>query len=173
MTRAVNPMARGLQAFSAWLNRACWSAGVLFLLIMLGTVALQVIARYIFFSPPAWTEELARYCMVWAGFLGATVSFYKDADPVLATPPARSSSWHGVNLALRSIAVLLFLLPVIYWSPVLLSHHMLRETESMKLVSAYVFAIVPIFSCVILIHIAARLINALADGGATTSEEQR
>lgn len=165
-------IAGGLQVVSAWLNRACWSAGVLLLLLMLGTVALQVIARYVFFSPPAWTEELARYCMVWAGFLGATVSFYKNADPVLATPPGKSSGWHGINLVLRSVAALLFLLPVIYWSPVLLSHHMLRETESMKLVSAYVFAIVPIFSSVILIHIAARLASALAGGGATTSEEQ-
>jgi len=29
---------------------------------MLASVGLQVIARYIFFSPPSWTEELARYC---------------------------------------------------------------------------------------------------------------
>jgi len=71
----------------------------------------------------------------------------------------------------RSLAVVLFLLPVIYYSPTLLSHHMLRETESMKLVSAYVFAIVPIFSCVILFHVAARLINSLAGKSITASEE--
>ena len=155
-----------LQALSAGLNRVCWTSAVVLLLAMLFAVALQVVARYIFFSPPAWTEELARYCMVWAGFLGATVSFYKNADPVLATPAGKSTAHRSIYLGLRSAEVVLFLVPVIYWSPVLLSHHMLRETESMKLVSAYVFAIIPIFSSVILVHVLARLIDT-----ATVDEE--
>ena len=114
---------------SAKLNRVCWTAGIILLLVMLGTVALQVVARYIFFSPPAWTEELARYAMVWAGFLGATVSFYKNADPVLATDEKRAPGTQFVYLLLRSAAVALFLIPIIYWSPVIISHHMLSTVD--------------------------------------------
>jgi len=42
---------------------------------MFVTVMIQVIARYGFSSPPTWTEDVARYMMVWTGLLGATLSF--------------------------------------------------------------------------------------------------
>lgn len=40
--------------------------GGLLLAVMVFLVVYQVIARYIFSSPPAWTEELARYFMIWS-----------------------------------------------------------------------------------------------------------
>lgn len=41
-----------------------------FLLIMLFSVLLQIISRYIMRSPFPWTEELARYSYVWLTFIG-------------------------------------------------------------------------------------------------------
>ena len=35
-----------------------------------GLIAIQVVARYVFSEPPGWTEEGARYAMVWSGLLG-------------------------------------------------------------------------------------------------------
>jgi TRAP-type C4-dicarboxylate transport system permease small subunit len=32
-----------------------------------------VIARYVFNAPPFWTEELARFCLIWLTFVGAVV----------------------------------------------------------------------------------------------------
>ena len=74
MKSIVENLAAVLASLSTKLNSICSTSAIVFLLLMLGAVALQVVARYVFFSPPAWTEELARYAMVWAGFLGATVS---------------------------------------------------------------------------------------------------
>ena len=45
--------------------------------VMFLTVVVQIIARYVFSSPPVWTEDVARYAMVWTGLLGATLSFKK------------------------------------------------------------------------------------------------
>lgn len=39
---------------------------------MLVVAVLQVIARYVFPHPLSWTEELARYMMLWLIFLGAS-----------------------------------------------------------------------------------------------------
>ena len=36
-------------------------------IVMLGTMLLQIFARYGFNAPPVWTEEVARYMMVWSG----------------------------------------------------------------------------------------------------------
>lgn len=171
MRRLFEKLATVLASLSANLNSICSTAAIVFLLLMLGAVALQVVARYVFFSPPAWTEELARYAMVWAGFLGATVSFYRNADPVLTTPDYASPTLQRFFLLLRNVTVLIFLIPIIYWSPTIISHHLLRETESLKLVSGYVVMIVPIFSSVILVHIAARLVTAIAGGEELAVEE--
>ena len=171
MRRIVDKFAAALASLSAKLNNICATAAIVFLLLMLGAVALQVVARYVFFSPPAWTEELARYAMVWAGFLGATVSFYRNADPVLTTPDYSSPVLQRFFLLLRNATALIFLIPIIYWSPTIISHHLLRETESLKLVSGYVVMIVPLFSSVILVHIFARLVSSLSGAEEPVVEE--
>lgn len=39
---------------------------------MVVTITAQVLARYVFNVPLAWTEELARYLFIWLVFLGAS-----------------------------------------------------------------------------------------------------
>ena len=43
------------------------------LVTMLSTVILQVFTRYVLKIPLYWTDEVARYCMIWAAFLGAAL----------------------------------------------------------------------------------------------------
>lgn len=50
-----------------------------FLLLVLGLVMtmvilLQVFARYVIYLPLPWSEELARYLMIWLGMLGSVVA---------------------------------------------------------------------------------------------------
>lgn len=40
---------------------------------VLSLVAMQVITRYVVGNPWVWTEEAARYCLVWLTFLGAAL----------------------------------------------------------------------------------------------------
>ena len=42
---------------------------------MVAVIGVQIVARYGLNAPPGWTEELARYLMVWGGLLGATAAF--------------------------------------------------------------------------------------------------
>ena len=107
---------RAILAVSAALDRAArWGAALGFS-AMLVFVAIQVVARYIFNSPPVWTEELARYAMVWAGLLGAACAFRAGVDPVLV----RRAAIPGRGIAhllrgLRAAAALIFVLPVLYY----------------------------------------------------------
>jgi len=156
-------IAKSLARLSAGINRVCWVTAGAFMLAMLAAVGLQVVARYVFFSPPSWTEELARYCMIWCGYLGATVSFYRREDPVLmGRKRVDAGSLSVFYLLVRNGAVALFLVPIVYWSPVIIRHHMSRETESMELISGYVMLIIPIFAVIVLVHVVARVIEALA-----------
>lgn len=163
MMRPLQRIADFLAAASAGLNRACMLAACWLLTAMLLTVGLQVLARYLFFSPPSWTEELARYFMIWAGLLGATVAFYRREDPVLMAPPEiRWGSFRLLAAVVRAAAVLLFMVPLVYYSPEILGHHMLRLTDSTQINLAYVFVIVPVFAGIILLHLLARMFTRLA-----------
>lgn len=44
-------------------------------------VAAQVFCRYVLNSSLFWSEELARYMLVWLSFLGATVAYYRNLHP--------------------------------------------------------------------------------------------
>ncbi len=49
-----------------------WDDFTLFLFICLLVAAtLQVLSRYVFEAPLPWTEELARFLLVWVAFLGS------------------------------------------------------------------------------------------------------
>lgn len=41
--------------------------------LMFLSVLYQVIGRYLISTSIAWTEEMARYCMIWLAFLGASM----------------------------------------------------------------------------------------------------
>lgn len=62
------------------------------LAVMALLVIYQVAARYLFNSPPSWTEELARFLQVWLVMLGAPVCLRRGmhlaVDYVSARLPA-------------------------------------------------------------------------------------
>ena len=66
---------------SALLNR-----GAEYLLFGLGLgmaliVAIQVFCRYVLNASLFWSEELARYMLVWLSFFGATVAYHRCLHP--------------------------------------------------------------------------------------------
>ncbi len=46
-------------------------------LVMVASLAVQVVARYVFNAPLTWSEELARYTFIWLSFLGAWLAWSK------------------------------------------------------------------------------------------------
>ena len=69
--------------------------------------------------------------------------------------------------AIRASAVVIFILTILYWSPAIVGHHMMRLTESMNITSAYVFLVVPLFAAIILIHLLARVFDSISAGWRT------
>lgn len=131
------------------------------------TVVVQIVARYVFSSPPVWTEDVARYAMVWTGLLGATLSFKTRSDAVLMqsvfpNPP------HIMGLAaktLESAAVLTFILPVIYFCFVGLKGgfakgYLARQSgltaDTLGIPMVWISIAVPVSMIIILIHLMAR-----------------
>ena len=65
----------GDQSARRWIGRLIQlerliAAGLL--LIVFGTMAAQVLARYVFRAPIAWSEEVARFALIWLAFIAAS-----------------------------------------------------------------------------------------------------
>jgi TRAP-type C4-dicarboxylate transport system permease small subunit len=55
----------------SWLLAAERASAAVLLLTILGTMGAQVVARYVFHSPISWSEEWARFALIWLAFLSA------------------------------------------------------------------------------------------------------
>jgi len=150
---------RLLTALSGRLDRLCGRSAMTALTVMLVAILVQIVARYGLAAPPPWTEELARYAMIWSGMLGATMAYYRRADPVLFRPRTDGHPRRALAMQLVEMAALVaFVAPVLYYAPGFLARHSHRITETLEINSALVVVIVPLSLCVLLVHQAARVV---------------
>jgi TRAP-type C4-dicarboxylate transport system permease small subunit len=127
---------------------------------MLALVLLQIVARYLLSSPPSWTDEAARYLMVWTALLGATVAFHGASDPALLNSAVAAKLIGGdLARAVRTAAVFLFVVPVVAFSPEWLIRQSDRTTETIGLSLPLVLLIVPLSFAVVLLHAVAALVD--------------
>ena len=177
---------RKLNGFSRGLNSVVLGCGCAFLVAMVVLICLQVVARYGFASPPAWTEELARYAMVWVGLLGASASYYERFDPTLVRIPAGAPRWLKLaTAAVRAAALLLFLLPILWYcifgpgmNPTrgFLNRNLTMMAETVSLPMIWVAIAVPVFIVLTFLHGLARTFATLTgtaqtDADLTTDEK--
>jgi TRAP-type C4-dicarboxylate transport system permease small subunit len=97
------------------LDRVLEWAVALLMAVLLVDVVWQVLTRFVLRDPSGWTEELARFLLIWVGLLGACVALNRNAhlgiDYVVAKlPPAARRTLAMLScalVALFSISVLI------------------------------------------------------------------
>lgn len=152
-------------------------AAVAIVCLMFATVMIQIIARYVFSAPPVWTEDVARYAMVWTGLLGATLSFKSQSDAVLMASvfPQRPHVLGLLAEAIQTAAVLTLILPVVYFCFIGLrggfaKGYLARQSgltaDTLGIPMVWISVSVPLAMIIILVHLAARW------AGDASSEEQ-
>jgi len=162
---------RWLDQISAFADRIALFGAVLSVAALVFLAGWQAAARYILDQPPAWTEELARFMMVWAGLLGASCAFRAHADPSLF-PAARDREGRIGKLfaVIRAGGAIIFITPILWYSIYGLngraaSGYIARNAKQMAEtvdLPMSVFAIaVPIGFGLILLHALAHLATAL------------
>jgi TRAP-type C4-dicarboxylate transport system permease small subunit len=135
------------------LNRLSEWALVVFLSAMTLVVFLEILFRYVFHLPLFWTEEFARYCLVWASLLGATIAF-KRGEHIAVTffldrLPPRSRRVLGFAAEV-SVAVILV---VILWGGIHLITVTSRQlSPALRISMAIPYAALPIAAAVMLVH---------------------
>ena len=123
-------------------------------------VAAQVFFRYVLNRSLFWSEELARYLLVWLTFLGASVAYHRKLHPgidvVYAKMPELLRKISAIVVHLASMG--LFGVMIVYGYK--FSYFVrLQITSALSLPKWIIFSIIPLSGLILLIHALAFLIS--------------
>lgn len=145
-------MQRIARAIDAVLNNVL----VTLMVGLVAAVSWQVISRYIFASPSSWTEEVARFLMIWVGLLGAAYAFRTGVHLGLDLLPAKLSGRAAQILKLFTLsAVILFSVAVLVIGGsnlVILTWELRQYSAVLGLPIAFVYAVIPAAGVLICIY---------------------
>mgnify|MGYP000069931931 CR=1 FL=1 len=168
MASASHRLRQSIARLSSAVDRLADAGSMVAIVVLVSAVMLQVVARYAFQSPPPWTEELARYAMIWAGLIGASMSFKRRFDPALFNATPKNPLMAACAGFIQSLMVLVYLLPILWFSffgPNMnfnrgfLLRHSRIASETMGFSTFWVAVAVPIMVFFILIHLLARWVS--------------
>ncbi len=124
--------------------------------IMVLNVLWQVFSRYVLNSPSSFTDELARYLMIWVGVLGAAYVSGKNGHVAITVLPDRASE--KTQKQLRQIVrgvVLLFCFfgLVVGGSKLVYITYLLEQySPALRLPLALVYLVIPLSGLVIIYY---------------------
>ena len=121
--------------------------------IIIFTVFLQVVARYVFNSPPAWSEELARYCQVWMVLLTSSICIRKGShlavDYLTHHLSPKWKKWLGI---FTHTLIVIYLAAVLYYGFVLLQVGQFQFSPAMEIRMSFTYLVFPIGYSLMLIE---------------------
>lgn len=125
---------------------------------MVASVVWQVLSRYLFVVPAAWTEELARFLLIWIGLLGAAYAYRHGSHlgiDLLANKLAASNKRRLHSVV--HIVCLLFAASVLViggGSLVSMTWELKQFSAAMGLPIAYVYSVIPLSGVLIVLFAA-------------------
>ena len=152
--------------------RTLETGAALVLALMAALVIYQVSARYLFGSPPSWTEELARYLQVWLVLLASPVCVRRGLH--LAVDYVTPRLPPGARVAFRTGVLLVsgfFCLALAFYGTRLLAVARMQTSPALGVSMIWPYLAVPI-SGVLMAVAAGVLIVAEFRGRASHEEDE-
>jgi len=134
----------------------CHIIGVLFLLMTL-LVFTSILSRYIFHNPLAWSEEIARFMMVWICFLGTAICSNREEHLKMGFSLAKliSPQFDKLVLFLLEVAFIVFLILLIKAGVTVCDSGSYIRSPALQISMNYVMLVIPVTGVAMLIfHIA-------------------
>ncbi len=131
-----------------WLDRFLSALVATLMAALVLDVLWQVFTRFILGAPSSWTEELARYLMIWVGLIGAAYAAGRKMHLSLDLLPGVlvGKNVHLLRILIESL-VLVFALAALFAGGVRLVWVMLalgQTSASLQLPLGYIYLAVPI-----------------------------
>lgn len=176
-TIAVSPIQRWGEAstrlsasVNVWVERVCAIViGVLIIDIWIG-----VFGRYVFELPVTWSEELARYLMIWAALLAVSCGVARRehvaVTALLQKFPTRFQRWINVGIDVLAFAFFAFLF---YFGIGMTKGGATQYATIFEMTMTIPFAAVPVSSALVCLQLVLTGVRdfAIAETSARTGEK--
>ncbi len=133
--------------------------------IMVVVVAAQVFCRYVLNHSLFWSEELARYLLVWLTFLGATVAYHRRAHPSIDMLQARVAPSVAHVMTITGYLVALFFFGVLTVYGFQFAHFVRAQiSPALQIPKWTVMVVLPLSGAILCLHTCVLLIDAFKRG---------
>ena len=154
-----------MQRISDILNRITEVVLLVVLTAMALAVFLQVIFRYVLSFPLFWTEEFARYCLVWASLLGSAVAVKRGQHIAVTILVERLPSALGRTLKIMALIAVVVILAVIFWGGIqLVAITRAQISPALRVPMSIPYLAVPVGAALMLFHTIGFLLETLTAG---------
>jgi TRAP-type C4-dicarboxylate transport system permease small subunit len=164
---ADNPVTRILSACSRWCNLIAKAVVIGLMAVMSVVILVQVFLRYVVKASLPWSEELARYLMVWIGMLGASLALQEGRHievTLLLDRVPRLARKALTTIAL--LAVLAFLGLVLHQGLLLTGNIWAQRSPAMNLPMVIPYAAVPLGAVLMMIQVLLALCRLFGESAA-------
>jgi TRAP-type C4-dicarboxylate transport system permease small subunit len=118
---------------------------------MVAVTLAQVLSRYVLAAPLTWSEEAARYLLVWISFLAAWLAWRERGHLGLDVMAARlAGRWPRAGRLVPEFAVALFAAASLAVTPPLLALTAMQPSAVLELPMSWVYAAWPTAAALIL-----------------------
>ncbi len=144
------------------LDRIVGGAVFVSIVAMIVVVTLQIISR-VFFRAIVGTEELSRYLLVWASFLGATMAYKRGMHTFVQFLLEKSPGLAKKALSILGVLLCMLFFGVSFFAALrLISLQIFQISPALKLPMRFVYLVLPISFLVMLIHSVSLLLEKLS-----------
>jgi len=125
-------------------------------------VMLQIIFRFVIFVPLPWSEELARYLMIWTGMVGSFVALREGrhigVTMVVDRLPPRAATWVSVFV---QAATILFLVILAQQGLALTLVNLSQLSPAMRIPMFYPYLAVPVGAALMIVELTAGILQII------------
>lgn len=136
---------------------------VLIMGLMVVNVLWQVFTRFIIGDPSSFTDELARFLMIWLGILGAAYVSGKNLHVAIDILPSRSSSARRrrMNIAVDVLIILFALAAFVIGGTrlVYISYVLGQQSPALQFPMALIYSVIPLSGLLIVFFKTHKLIS--------------
>ncbi|MFC6998935.1 TRAP transporter small permease [Rufibacter roseus] len=129
---------------------------VFLMAFMVLNVLWQVASRYVLRSPSSFTDELARFLLIWVGLLGSAYVTGKKLHLAIDIIPSKMTGKGAKNLSIFiNILVALFALFVMVWGGLKLVYITLtlnQTSAALNVPLGYVYSVLPLSGLLIIYY---------------------
>ena len=159
------PVMKAFHKLSEWLDYACGGVCVVCVAGMVILTGLQIACR-IWFTALAWSEELTRYLMVWATFLGASCVYRRSGHISVTVVRALFpvSCQKAMEVCCHLLCGAFFLTAVLYGIDYM-GMQSRQLSAALRIPMSWVYLAIPIGCGIMAFHVLDLLLKMLPAGG--------